>query len=127
MLKKALAVVAILGLIAVPALALEAQGSKTDAAAPQISGADQIKLAEQATKTASSANLGLALAFALGVAALGGAFSQSNAIAKAVDAVARQPEAGARIQGMMIIGLALIETLVIYVLLICFVWGGRIG
>ena len=38
----------------------------------------------------------------------------------------RKPEAGARIQGMMIIGLALIETLVIYVLLICFVWGGKI-
>ena len=118
MLKKALAVVAILGILAAPALA-QSEAEKAASAAQ--------KLAEQTTKTTSSANLGLALAFALGVAALGGAFSQSNAIAKAVDAVARQPEAGARIQGMMIIGLALIETLVIYVLLICFVWGGKIG
>ena len=115
MLKKALAVVAIIGLIAVPAMALDAQATH---AAP---------MADAGKATASSANLGLALAFALGAAALGGALSQSNAIAKAVDAVARQPEAGARIQGMMIIGLALIETLVIYVLLICFVWGGKIG
>jgi F0F1-type ATP synthase membrane subunit c/vacuolar-type H+-ATPase subunit K len=28
---------------------------------------------------------------------------------------------------MMIIGLALIETLVIYMLLICFMWGGKVG
>jgi F-type H+-transporting ATPase subunit c len=119
MLKKALAVVAIVGIMAAPALAL------------QVDAKAEVKTATTAQvdrpgMTNSSANLGLALAFALGVAALGGAFSQSNAIAKAVDAVARQPEAGARIQGMMIIGLALIETLVIYVLLICFVWGGKI-
>jgi F-type H+-transporting ATPase subunit c len=70
--------------------------------------------------------LGLALGLGLAIAAFGGALGQSNAIAKAVDAVARQPEAGGRIQGMMIIGLALIETLVIYMLLICFMWGGKI-
>lgn len=114
MLKKGLAVVAILGLLALPALALEAQGTAAPAKV------------EEKHDNGSSKGLGQALAIALGVAALGGAFSQSNAIAKAVDAVARQPEAGARIQGMMIIGLALIETLVIYVLLICFVWGGKI-
>jgi len=118
MLKKGLAVLAIVGIMAAPALALDAATS-TQEKAVQVQGT-------QPGTTNSSANLGLALAFALGVAALGGAFSQSNAIAKAVDAVARQPEAGARIQGMMIIGLALIETLVIYVLLICFVWGGKI-
>lgn len=108
MLKKALAVVAIVGIMALPAMAATPEG-----AAAQASG--------------SSTYLGMALAFALGAAAIGGALGQSNAIAKAVDSVARQPEAGARIQGMMIIGLALIETLVIYVLLICFVWGGKIA
>ena len=107
MLKKALAVVAIVGIMALPAVAQE-------------------KAATAPGNTGSSMYLGMALAFALGAAAIGGALGQSNAIAKAVDSVARQPEAGARIQGMMIIGLALIETLVIYVLLICFVWGGRI-
>jgi F-type H+-transporting ATPase subunit c len=113
MLKKALAVAAILAILAAPAMALDA--------APQ---AEHAKAA--ATDNGSSKGLGQALAFALGIAALGGAFGQSNAIGKAVDAVARQPEAGARVQGMMIIGLALIETLVIYVLLICFVWTGKI-
>ena len=122
MLKKALAVVAIVGIMAAPALAL--QGTETKTTTDNKPTVNQ--QVDRPGMTNSSANLGLALAFALGVAALGGAFSQSNAIAKAVDAVARQPEAGARIQGMMIIGLALIETLVIYVLLICFVWGGKI-
>ena len=110
MLKKGLAVLAIVAILGMPALA---QGEKAKEAAPANEG--------------SAAQLGFALAFGLAIAAFGGALGQSNAIAKAVDAVARQPEAGARIQGMMIIGLALIETLVIYMLLICFMWGGKIG
>ena len=122
MLKKVLAAVAIVGIMALPALAV--QEKATDKAAP--AAAPAADKAPAPGTTGSSDSLGFALAFALGGAALGGAFGQSNAIAKAVDAVARQPEAGARIQGMMIIGLALIETLVIYVLLICFVWGGKI-
>ena len=115
MLKKGLAVLAIAAILATPALALE-QGKEEHGAA-----------AAAATAAGSSHNLGLALAFGLAIAAFGGAISQSNAIAKAVDAVARQPEAGARIQGMMIIGLALIETLVIYMLLICFMMMGKVG
>ena len=106
MLRKVLAVAAIVAILGTPALAQEAAANK---------GA-----------TNSSSSLGLALGFGLALGAIGGAISQSNAIAKAVDAVARQPEAGARIQGMMIIGLALIETLVIYMLLICFMWGDKI-
>lgn len=74
----------------------------------------------------STAYLGLALAFALGGAVIGGALGQSKAIAAAVEAMARQPEAAGKIQGAMIIGLALIETLVIYMLLICFVYQGKL-
>jgi len=111
MLKKVLAVAAIVAILGVPAMAVEQGATPTTTAAPV---------------STSSSSLGLALGFGLAIAAFGGAISQSNAIAKAVDAVARQPEAGARIQGMMIIGLALIETLVIYMLLICFMWGGNI-
>ncbi len=74
----------------------------------------------------STAYLGLALAFALGGAVIGGALGQGKAIAAAVEAMARQPEAAGKIQGAMIIGLALIETLVIYMLLICFVYKGNL-
>jgi F-type H+-transporting ATPase subunit c len=112
MLKKGFAVLAIVAILGLPAFAQESEGDKTR---------------QSMQSTAAKNNLGLALGFGLAIAAFGGALGQSNAIAKAVDAVARQPEAGARIQGMMIIGLALIETLVIYMLLICFMWGGKIG
>jgi F-type H+-transporting ATPase subunit c len=111
MLKKVLAVAAIVAILGAPAFA---QAAKTE------------EKKEAVVVNLSSQNLGLALGLGLAIAAFGGALSQSNAIAKAVDAVARQPEAGARIQGMMIIGLALIETLVIYMLLICFMWGSKV-
>jgi len=110
MLKKGLAVLAIVAILGMPALA-----------------AEQGEAAKAAASAGSASQLGFALAIGLAIAAFGGALGQSNAIAKAVDAVARQPEAGGRIQGMMIIGLALIETLVIYMLLICFMWGSKVG
>jgi len=43
---------------------------------------------------------------------------QGRAAASAVDAIARQPGAAARIQTVMIIGLALIESLALYVFVI---------
>jgi F-type H+-transporting ATPase subunit c len=128
MLKKGLAVFAIVALLAAPALSqeksLEDQVKEGKTLTPDQQKALALKSTEQ---TAAKSNLGLALGLGLAIAAFGGAFGQSNAIAKAVDAVARQPEAGGRIQGMMIIGLALIETLVIYMLLICFMWGDKVG
>ncbi len=71
--------------------------------------------------------LGAALVLGLGLAAFGGALGQGRAAAGAVEAVARQPEAGGRIQTMLLLGLAFIETLTIYVLLICFLWAGKLG
>ena len=82
--------------------------------------------APAAAEGAATNLVGFGLALGLAIAAFGGALGQGKAISTAVDAVARQPEAGARIQGMMIIGLALIETLVIYMLLICFMWGDKV-
>jgi F-type H+-transporting ATPase subunit c len=60
---------------------------------------------------------GIAMAFAAGLCGLG----QGKAIASAVDAMARQPGAAARIQTAMIIGLALIESLAIYVLVVAMI------
>jgi len=62
----------------------------------------------------------LAAAFLLGIAAFGGAFGQGRAIAASVEGIARNPGAGGAIRTAMIIGLALIESLVIYALLIAF-------
>lgn len=71
----------------------------------------------------TAAATGLSLAIAAGLGAMG----QSKAIAASVQAIARQPEAGGRIFVSMIIGLALIETLVIYTLVIAFVLSGKLA
>jgi F-type H+-transporting ATPase subunit c len=57
---------------------------------------------------------GFALAFAAGLGALG----QGRAISAASEAIARNPGAAGDIRGALILGLVLIESLVIYVLLI---------
>ena len=60
---------------------------------------------------------GIGMAIAAGLCGLG----QGKAVAAAVDAMARQPGAAARIQTAMIIGLALIESLAIYTLVIALI------
>ncbi len=57
---------------------------------------------------------GIGMALASGLCGLG----QGRATAAAVDAMARQPGAAGRIQTAMIIGLALIESLALYVFVI---------
>jgi F-type H+-transporting ATPase subunit c len=56
--------------------------------------------------------------FALAIAALGAALGQGKAVASATEAIARNPGAAGEIRGALILGLVLIESLVIYVLLI---------
>lgn len=64
------------------------------------------------TKSVMVAALGLA------IVSSAGAVAQSFAIRKALEGMARQPEAGGQLQLSMIIGLAFIESLVLYVLFI---------
>ncbi|WP_200826735.1 ATP synthase F0 subunit C [Marinobacterium lutimaris] len=60
--------------------------------------------------------VGAVLAIAIGV--LGPAFAMGRAISSALDALARQPEAEKSIMRTLFIGLAMIESLAIYVLVI---------
>lgn len=60
----------------------------------------------------------LAIGFGVPIAVLSGALAQGKAASSALEGIARQPEAAGKIQTAMIIGLALIESLVIYALLI---------
>lgn len=66
------------------------------------------------------AALVLALGFGLPVAVIGAAFGQGKAAAAALEGVARQPDAAGDIRSLLIVSLALIESLVIYALLIFF-------
>ena len=64
-------------------------------------------------------------AFVLGIAAAAGAIGQSRAIAAACEGIARNPGAAGAIRLSMIIGLARIESLVIYALVIAFIVQGK--
>jgi len=71
--------------------------------------------------------LGLAAALAIGLSALGGALGQGRAAGSALEGISRNPQASGKIFVPMIVGLALIESLVIYGLLIAFQLFGKIG
>ncbi len=62
--------------------------------------------------------IALGAGLAIGLAALGGGIGQGRAAGAALDGIARNPGAAGQIRGPMILGLALIESLVIYALII---------
>ena len=78
----------------------------------------------QAPTPAAEEGAGLkAIAAGVGfaIAVFGGALGQSRIGAAACEGAARNPGASAKIQTMMILGLALIESLVLFALVIVFV------
>lgn len=72
--------------------------------------------------------IGLALGagLAIGLAVIGGALGQGKAVAAALEGIGRNPGSADKIFTPMIIGLALIESLVIYALLIAFMLQGKL-
>jgi F-type H+-transporting ATPase subunit c len=63
----------------------------------------------------------LAAGLGIGIAAFGGSLGQGKAAAAALEGIARNPSAAGKLMGPMIIGLALIESLVIYAFLVTFI------
>ncbi|MBI5517685.1 MAG: ATP synthase F0 subunit C [Deltaproteobacteria bacterium] len=71
-------------------------------------------------KMAAAIGAGLAI----GLAAFGGSLGQGRAAAAALEGIARNPSANDKIGGRLVLGLALIESLVLYALLIAiFLYG----
>jgi len=62
----------------------------------------------------------MAAGFAIGLGVLGGALGQGRAAAAALEGISRNPGAAAKIQTPMILGLALIESLVLIAFVIAF-------
>ena len=71
--------------------------------------------------------LSFALPIGLALTAMASALSLGKAVAAAMDATARQPEASTKILVNMMAGCALIEALTIYVLVVVFVLSGKIA
>ena len=95
---KKLFIVLALSLVSTAALAAEGSGSALSA--------DSLKY--------------FAYFIAVGLAAFGGTQAQSKAVAVALDGIARNPSAANKIQTPMILGLALMESLVIFTLISVF-------
>ena len=58
--------------------------------------------------------------------ALGAGFGMCYATSKAVDAVARQPEAGSKIQTILLLGCALAESTAIYAFVIALILATKV-
>jgi F-type H+-transporting ATPase subunit c len=84
--------------------------------------------AEGAAPADSTAKVALALAAGLAIAigAFGAALGQGRMAAAAMESIGRNPNAAARIQLPMILGLAFIEALALYAFVIAFFLQGKI-
>jgi len=74
----------------------------------------------------SHGSVAIAIGLGLGLAAGLGALAQGRAAAAAFEGIARNPSAGGRLFTSLILALALIESLVIYSLVISFLLLGKI-
>jgi F-type H+-transporting ATPase subunit c len=82
----------------------------------------------QATGVESQFGLyALAAALAIALPALGGALGQGKAAAAALEGIARNPGASGKIFVPMILGMALIESLVLFGLIMAFILSGKIA
>ena len=70
--------------------------------------------------------IAIAAGLGIGIAAFGGALGQGRTAAAALSGIARNPNASGKLFTPMILGLALIESLVIYSLLISLLLYGKI-
>ena len=77
-----------------------------------------------ATATDGRGLIGLGAGLAIGLAALGGALGQGNAAKGALEAIGRNPNANVMVP--MVLGLALIESLVIYGMVVAFQLVGKL-
>lgn len=81
--------------------------------------------AANAFSVQSMAALGAGLA--IGLAVIGGGLGQGRAAAAALEGISRNPGAATRIQTPMILGLALIESLVLFAFAVAFLLYLKIG
>lgn len=79
-----------------------------------------------ANKFDAQAMAALGAGLAIGLAVLGGGLGQGRAAAAALEGISRNPGAAPRIQTPMILGLALIESLVLFGLIIAFMLQGKV-
>lgn len=114
---KILAVLALVFLVAgialIPVNAYASDGSEGAEASYEVleNGDSNFHLSTTAMK-------GIAAAIAIAIPAALGALGMGIATAKSTEGISRQPEASGKIQGLWMLGMVFIETLVIYALVV---------
>lgn len=78
------------------------------------------------TSGGGQAMAALGAGLAVGLAVLGGGLGQGRAAAAALEGISRNPGAAPRIQTPMILGLALIESLVLFAVFIAYLLQGKV-
>lgn len=86
-----------------------------------------LAFAQEGAQAASSDTglIALAMGIGIGIAAFGGALGQSRAAAAALEGMARNPNASNKVFVPMILGLAFIESLVLFALVVMFILNGQ--
>lgn len=80
-----------------------------------------MEFALQAAQMNADAIKSIAMALAAGIGVLGPAIGIGMLVARALEGIARNPEAAGKIQSSMILGIAFVEALGIFALVVAFV------
>lgn len=71
-------------------------------------------------------NVGLGAGLAMGLAALGGTLGQGNAAKGVYESISRNPQASGKLNAPFYVGMAFIESLVIFSFVVAFTLAGKI-
>lgn len=82
---------------------------------------------EEGAKPPIHEGIAIAMALAIGLAALGGGLGQGRAAAAALEGICRNPTSARDVFTPMLLGLAFIESLVIFALVIAFMLNGKVA
>ena len=118
--KKSIVLVLVLALVLTfSALAVSAEDAVLYTAAGSVSDeADFTAVAEETAVDNTTSTKAIAAAITIAIAAAAGAIAMGMAICKAVDGIARQPEADGKIRTSLMLGLVFVETAIIYALIV---------
>ena len=114
---KKLAII-LLAVIAILAISIPVFAATNGDAATTTATAETAVEAAATTADSTTGLKALASAIAVSIAAAGGAVGMGLSAGKAVEGIARQPEAESKIRTTLMLGLVFIETAIIYALLV---------
>ncbi|MDI7267751.1 MAG: ATP synthase F0 subunit C [Myxococcota bacterium] len=102
-------------------------GAQEPGASAEESGGGAAAVEAQPAESLNKALIALATALTIMVAVVAGALSQAKAAVAAIEGIARNPGARKDVFVPFVLALALIESLVLYALIIAFILSAKVG